>query len=373
VTEGSNPSRRLASTYQPALDGIRALAVIAVMISHAFPQYPGGGYGVDVFFCLSGFLITSLLLAEWQANGCVRLPLFWARRALRLLPALAGVLVVVGLYAAQWGPPSVRAETVGAIPAVVGYWANWRRALGHHSLGLFGPTWSLSVEEQFYVAWPLLLVLVITIARRPLPWLATIAGVGALATLVDRVVLGVGGPGTSLLRLNGADARADQLLIGCALAVVCTGLSPGALGWVGRGLTVLFIPATILLGCLVGVGATLWLTSTEMFSFGLTLVGLSSAVVIGHVALAPAGVASRVLALPPLRGIGRISYGLYLWHYPVFAFVALNFHTQSVAARVSAEFAAALGVALMSFVIIERPMLGWKRRLRPAAVRPPAS
>jgi peptidoglycan/LPS O-acetylase OafA/YrhL len=356
--------------YQPALDGIRAIAVVAVMVCHAFPTVAGGGYGVDVFFCLSGFLITSLLLDEWRATGGVRLSYFWARRGLRLLPALFVMVAAVGLYAAFVAPAALRRETLGAIPSVLFYFANWRRAVGHRSLGFLGPTWSLSVEEQFYVVWPLVALVVLRQCRRPLPWLLGIAGAGIVSALVERLMIFGLSPNTNPLRLNGADTRADQLLAGCALAAACWGLSERGRAVLRRGLALLFVPALALFAAVVRFTPEKLPRSVVLDAGMLTLVAAASTVVVGHVALNAGGRAARVLGVGPLAGIGRISYGLYLWHFAVFWIVAVHLHLTDTTLRVVCIFPAALAAALLSRIAVERPLLRLKDRLRPKPLPP---
>ena len=358
---------------QPALDGIRAFAVVAVMVCHAFPQYAGGGYGVDVFFCLSGFLITSLLLGEWRTNERVHLRYFWARRALRLLPALLLMLAAVSAYSVFVASPALRDETLGALPAVLFYFANWWRALGHHSLGMLGPTWSLSVEEQFYLLWPLLLVLTLHYARRPRRWLLLITATGCAFALVDRLMLFGNNPELDLVRLNGADARADQLLAGCALAVVCAALSPRGRTHLRRLFAVLFLPAVLGFAWLFVYTKRTGFAPDVIYTFGFTALALASVVVIGHVALSPRSLAARFLALWPLRSIGRISYGLYLWHFPVFIVVAVHSGIRTVAPRTAAAFGATLATATTSYFVLEHPLLKRKERFRARAALPTAA
>ena len=350
---------------RPALDGLRAVAVTGVMVCHAFPQFGGGGYGVDVFFCLSGFLITSLLLEE-HAGGGVRLGAFWARRALRLLPALVVVLAAVTLYAPSVADPGLRSETTGAIPSVLLYWANWRRAVGHHSLGLLGPTWSLSVEEQFYVVWPLILVVTARITRRPGRWLAALAVGGMATSLVLRLVVeaGVHDPALRVLRLNGLDTRADQLLAGCLLAVVCHSLGEPARRLLGRVLGCFVVQAVGLYVWLFAHAASAGAPTKLLDTGGLTAVAVASTVVVGHVVLTPGGPLARLLALPPLRAVGRISYGLYLWHFAVFYAVASHLPTMGTAERTFCIFATSLAAATLSYLLVELPLLGLRTRLR---------
>lgn len=271
--------------YRPGLDGLRAVAVLLVVARHvtAEDQLVGFGWvGVGMFFVLSGFLITSLLLEEHAATGAVSLPRFYRRRACRLLPALALLLV------AWW------AVAPDAGLATAGYVANYAVA-GGADLGPFSHAWSLAVEEHFYLVWP---VAFLWLARRGrlecLPWIA-----GSVA--VYRVLLLVAGVELDWLR-RATDARMDMLLIGCALAVAVKHRSLIVPGWLTRAAVA------------VAAGLALLVPDASVFTVtvGYPLMGLCAAVLILH-----AYQGDQLLGAWPLRGIGRVSYGVYLWHFPI--------------------------------------------------------
>ena len=226
VTEQASNGTRVtsAATRLPGLDGVRALAVIAVIAFHEqLTAFPGGFLGVDVFFVLSGYLITDLLAAQWHQHGRVRLGSFWARRARRLLPALATMLVVVTAATAII-EPSQLAALRPALLAAVTYSSNWWQALHHQSyFTQFGPPpplqhlWSLAIEEQFYLVWPLLLIVLLSRCRSSrirasAAWLC--AALSALATVLIYL------PGADPSRVYyGTDTHSSALLIGSALAL----------------------------------------------------------------------------------------------------------------------------------------------------------
>src|SRR5687767_5284474 len=205
--------------YLPAVDGLRAVAVAAVVAFHLSPDaVPGGFLGVDTFFVVSGYLITSLLLAEHAADGGIGLRAFWARRARRLLPALLLLLAAVALAAAVWWPAEDLARIRGDALGGLGYVANWRFiAEGGSYFDLnSGPSplrhlWSLAIEEQFYVVWPLVAMVCL---RRSARLLGIVSAVGAVASVVVLAALGSGDRA-----YYGTDARAHALLIGAVLAV----------------------------------------------------------------------------------------------------------------------------------------------------------
>jgi peptidoglycan/LPS O-acetylase OafA/YrhL len=317
-------------TYQPALDGLRAVAVTAVLLFHAgFGWAEGGWLGVSTFFTLSGFLITTILLRGHQQDPPVPLRLFWARRARRLLPAawltLAGVLV----YGATVADATQLARLRGDVVAALAYVANWRFVFSGESYAeLFrSPSpalhfWSLAIEEQFYLLYPAALLGILVLLRRlrrgtrpPVRdrRLAALLGVGALASTVWLAVLAAGA--TSFDRLYyGTDTRMAELLTGAVLAALVGGRPVLAhptrrrlAGWAGLGA----------LGLLLVGYATTTLGERWVFRGGLQLVALLGAAVV-LAALQPGSPVQRLLSWEPLRRLGLVSYAVYLFHWPIF-------------------------------------------------------
>jgi len=316
----------------PALDGLRSLAVLAVIGYHgALGWLKGGFYGVDAFLVLSGFLITTLLISEWDRSGGISLTGFWARRARRLLPALllmlSGVALVVGLFPGVLSTAHLEADAVSSLL----YMANWHLAAEHASyFSVYQAqspllhTWTLAIEEQFYVVWPLVVLALIgrrgPLARilnsraRRLGAVLAVAVVGALASAAWMVHLVPAGNLDPSRAYYGSDTRAQGLLIGAAVAVVCALWGPvrtvrgrRALGGLG-------------LAGAVGVGAMWSLvpeTSPLAFHGGFLLISLACAALVASAARVPAAPVSRVLSLAPIRYLGRVSYGMYLWYWPV--------------------------------------------------------
>ncbi len=359
-------------SYSPALDGLRAVAVLGVLAFHGGVSWlPGGFLGVDAFFVLSGFLITSLLVREWESTGTIALRAFWARRARRLLPALFALVVFVVCVAPFAMPagtyPGLRGDALSALL----YFANWHFIFaGATYFAQSAPpsplthTWSLAIEEQFYLVWPIAVLLVLTRTRglRTLLWVCV---AGALGSAVEMALLYR--EGASLTRLYyGTDTRAQALLAGAALAV---GLSLVARR---RGKTTgdeaAWLPASrharnviSVLG-LVGVAgsAALWGTSTGTSPFlyegGFLVVAVCAAAVVAAAVCLPAGALARVLAARPLRDLGRISYGVYLWHYPLFLWVDGQRTGLQGAALFALRCALTIVVASASFLLLERPV-----------------
>jgi peptidoglycan/LPS O-acetylase OafA/YrhL len=358
----SGPLRRV-----PALDGIRAFAVLAVLCYHAGISWVGGGLlGVDVFFVLSGFLITSLLCRELARTTTVRLGRFWAQRARRLLPALFVLLLGVAAYAHFFASSidvtSVRNDAL----ATLAYVANWHFILS--SQGYFAQaaspspflhTWSLAVEEQYYLVWPLVALFVVR--RWGIPRLALVAGAGALASAALTVAMHTAG--FSIDRLYyGTDTRAQSLLVGSFLGAVGSHAGDGFVilptGWTATRLRRRLWAAAGVVGALFLVWAWHALAGPAAFLYqgGFLLVSVAAGAVVLTCVTSPASPLTRLCSLRPLVFTGRISYGLYLYHWPLFL-VINHAHTGLLGAGLLAtRLAVTFVVATISFVVLEEPI-----------------
>ncbi len=312
--------------YQPALDGLRALSVIAVILYHAGVQWiPGGFIGVEVFFVVSGFLITSLMIDEQHVSGKVSLKQFWIRRARRLLPALFTMLIaalVAVTFFAKDSAPDFRQDVVPAL----GYFSNWWQIyfvdtpyFAANSLPMLRHLWSLAVEEQWYVLWPIAFVFVLGNKRIP-KWISAVA-IGLLAAGVM--------VGTALAftvdnetRINflylSTITRSSGLLLGAALACVWHPWKKavGRFAKVRSGFAdVLALGALAMLGY---ISAFIHVADEQLYMGGLAAATVASAVIIAVVVRSGKSLVKQALSFPLLVEIGRRSYGLYLWHWPIF-------------------------------------------------------
>jgi peptidoglycan/LPS O-acetylase OafA/YrhL/lysophospholipase L1-like esterase len=356
--------------YFPALDGIRAIAVAAVVAYHLqVPGLGGGLLGVSVFFTLSGYLITSLLLREVAQHGRVDLKAFWVRRARRLLPALSFMLAVVALTTAIARPEKLVATLREALCALL-YVANWTTiASGDDYFQRFtgpGPLdhlWSLAIEEQFYLAWPLVVSVLLGLGARtqrgrwPLALVTVLLGAASTWVIVH-----VYDPNAAnnTRAYEGTDCRAAALLIG-ALAALALPLDRA--GTVSRRMRV----ALDVLGAIGLSGVALSIAGTDEFSSflyrGGEVVLAASTAFVAMAASHPETFVARALRIAPLRWIGARSYGVYLWHLPVVVFMPETMLASVPVARGVIEVTLIVVLAAASYRLIEEPM----RRRAPAS------
>jgi len=333
--------------HRRELDGLRAAAVLAVAVFHTgLPLLRGGWVGVDVFFVLSGFLITTLLLEEHDRVGRIDLPAFYARRALRLLPALAALLAAV---AATVAVGAVASSVLDDIGWIVLYLGNWPAAMGE-DLGPLSHLWSLALEEQFYVVWPVLLLALLRWVPDQRRRLAIVGAVVAAIALL-RTGLHVADVIDGRRAYFGSDLRADGLLLGCAIGLAWRA---GVLERAAGALQRLVLPAALVLAVIAvlpsepfeGAGPLLFLP-----------VDLAAAVLVAAIVTHPGAPWSAPLRWEPAVRLGVLSYAFYLWHVPLMKLIDLTQWQQLFVAMPLTLLA-----SVVSRRLVEAPALRLKRR-----------
>ena len=342
----------------PALDGLRAIAILAVLLFHNDHLVPGGYLGVDLFFVLSGFLITGILIEEHQRSGRVDFARFYLRRALRLFPALV-VLLAFGLMFAIAFPRAPQSPHIlRGIGYSLVYASNWATMRDPQLLGPLGHTWSLSVEEQFYLVWPPILFLIFRASRNRRILLVATLSIAAISAMW-RLVLSLLGS-TPWQLYVGTDTRADALLIGCAAAVALANQGFASLASNSRVPRYLAAGGAILIALLMRGTPLEWLGYDRgMFS----VVALATACILVALVTQRDWRPAVVLSNPILAWIGRLSYSLYLWHLPIFGFIKIGrFSMDQTTVRI-VRLALAFVAAAGSYYLIELPFLRLKNRL----------
>jgi peptidoglycan/LPS O-acetylase OafA/YrhL len=344
--------------YQPALDGLRALAVVLVMMHHDnagratdHGLVQGGYIGVDIFFVLSGFLITSILLSDHSKTGKTVSGRFWLRRARRLLPPFVVLMVLISIYAVVASPNTGMSDIRGQAIATLLYFENWWVIAGHGGLVPLSQTWSLSIEEQWYLVWPFMLAGLLWVARgsrRAL--LACVLGCACLSAMV----MAFSYSAANYSRVyNGTDTRAWQLLAGAALAVALAGRpqlqGKAARAWVEVvgivGLVAIFVSAANM------DAADAWL-----YPYGLLVVTLGAVAVIAASIQDGSPVLRRVLGWKPFVALGVISYGVYLYHLVVYSVLTESRTDIGGFELTLVRFAVTFAIATASYWLVEKPI-----------------
>lgn len=360
MTISSNDNRR----YMPGIDGLRAVAVIGVILYHLnIPWFQGGFSGVTVFFVLSGYLITDILIDEWNKNNKIDFLRFMIRRFRRLAPAVLVMILIVTLWVIVMNHPSFEKLRSDFLPSLL-YMTNWWYIFHEVSyFDSFGPAspfthiWSLAIEEQFYLIWPLLMILGFTfIKRKSFRVLAVLVGVVLSAWLMAFLYI----PGEDPSRVYyGTDTRAFSLLLGAALAFV----------WPSQRLSkTLPRHASIVLE-IVGITnllliITLFVITSQFDPFhyqgGMLLLSIITILVVAALAH-PASNLAKWLSLKPLQWIGIRSYGIYLWHYPIIILTTPIVNTDGLNLwRISLQIFFTLIISELSYRFVEEPIRAGK-------------
>ncbi|HEY1531650.1 MAG TPA: acyltransferase family protein [Galbitalea sp.] len=386
----SAKSKKVAAPAQPApvvpphlrgIDGLRALAVALVVLFHVLPgALPGGGLGVDIFFVISGFLITGLLIDERTAKARIRFSAFWARRARRLLPALVLLLLVCTSAALVIGGDvlvGIGRQVLGAAT----FSSNWLAIANGSSYfagttpELFRNLWSLAVEEQFYLVWPFVVLPVLFVRWR---WVRFAIFVLLAAGSATAMFLLYSPHVDPTREYYGTDTHSFGLALGAALAVAVAGMRSHPLEWPRWSRRLLQSVGAVAVVALVAISVLVPTDDPLSFRGGLALVALLSALAILG-AIVPGSLLGSVLDVLPVRWVGVRSYGIYLWHWPVLILVVAaapawqdSPSTQWLIGTVT--IAITLAVATLSYQFLERPIrrLGfrpWAKRMWQAGSR----
>lgn len=345
-----------------ALDGARGAAVIAVLLFHG-GVLKGGYLGVDLFFVLSGYLITSILLAETARTGTIGLGGFWARRARRLLPALFLMLVAVCAYAIFIAKPTELNQIRGDFLATLGYVANWHLVLADYdywrlftSPSPLNHTWSLAIEEQFYVVWPLVALgvgFIVQRRRTAIAWARAMFFTSLLLSIASAAqALWIWHSSKGTVRIYyGTDTRAAAILFGAALASWIAWRGSASTKRGRLSLEVLGLIATAIL-----VWAYFRLDQSGLYSGGLLICSLAATAVIAAITHPDSGLLARGLSARPFVEAGIISYGLYLWHWPIYVWLNSDRVGVSGWPLLAIRLAVTLAVALLSYRFVEKPI-----------------
>ena len=378
----SGEEAAVTGRHLPALNGLRGVAVIGVVAYHLQLGWAKGGYlGVDLFFVLSGFLITTLLLEEWVGSRRIHLGSFWGRRARRLLPALFLVVAALAVYLVAnglWGGPGANglvdlSGLRGDAISTLLYANNWHSIFVHQSyFAQFSTpsplqhTWSLAIEEQFYLVWPLVLLVLLRYGRRAWRRVGVVltVGLGVLSSILMAVLFT---PGADPSRVYfGTDTRLFDLMAGATIAFVAAARpQPNA-----RARRTLHMVAPLagvaLLVFWVVAGTPGGLPTNFMFEGGFLLCAVLAGLVVADARLVEPGGLARGLAWRPLHFIGTISYGIYLWHWPVIVYLNGSRTGLSAWRLDLLRIAATLVLSTASYYLVERPirlarLRGWVR------------
>jgi peptidoglycan/LPS O-acetylase OafA/YrhL len=348
---------------RPALTGIRAVGVSLVLIFHSnFQTLPGSWVALGVFFVLSGFLITTMLATEHQKNGRISLSKFYYRRGLRLLPPLFLTVALIAVYASfvsVWNASQrIWEEAAGA----VFYYADYRAAFGHEPFGPFlAQTWSLAVEEQFYLIWAALLLVTLKFGNRKLAYAMAITGIVACTVNRYRIVFGAAHWNSYVAgRVYYAfDTRGDALFLGCLLGLIATGGGLDAWKpWAKRTLTGLALIST---GIMIWIIWSVSLAPRSLPLLWLPVSEVASALIIVYFVVQPQGWGTRLMGIPILVFFGNMSYTIYLIHWPIYVAISPYTVKWSYWIMDPVRLAIIFPLAIASWYLMERPLMNFRR------------
>jgi len=343
--------------YIPELDGLRGISILAVMFFHSGSAMIGGYIGVDVFFVLSGFLITSIIVNEYNETSALNYKVFYIKRLLRLGPALIFMLITFTLLSYLFlSEEKASSNLIDALISLF-YVSNWARVFELHPPDWLGHTWSLSIEEQFYFLWPIVLVTILRLCKSR--WtVAFIAFSIAILAWFLRIYLTL--DGSSYTRVYfGLDTRADALMIGCVLGIITSSslLTDKIQKILSKWLFVLAPVIVIYLGI---VAFTMAADHPQTNYWVFFSVALSTAIFLAHLLINSKTLIHKLLSMKWLVWVGSISYGLYLWHYPIFRLMkSLEYQWEVI---MTLGVIVTFTISIFSYYVLEKPILKMKKR-----------
>jgi peptidoglycan/LPS O-acetylase OafA/YrhL len=362
--DGEPGTYRFRLGNRPPLTGVRALALFTVLTFHSnLRTLPGTWVALQVFFVLSGFLITAMLAGEGIRKGRISLGSFYARRGVRLVPPLVLTVVLLAIYAHFVHVADAGHRLWGDSLAAMFYYADYRQALGHAPFfGYLAQTWSLSVEEQFYVLWSLAMVVAVATGRRHLAYAFVV--VGMVLSTADRVFLVYHAPHFDpavFSRVYYAfDTRADALFLGCLLGLLAAdGHLHGWARW-ARGLLTAAAAGSAVFLCWILLQAPLFTENLAVWWLPTTTI--ASAIIITYFVICPSSLGSRLVGIGVLVFIGDLSYTVYLVHFPVYLAVLPSTTGWSFWPNELFRLTIIFAIALFSWFLIERPLMRWRAR-----------
>ena len=365
---GSQPTKASGRSFKlgnrPPLTGIRAVFLALVVVYHSNNRtFPGAWIALGLFFTLSGFLITSMLMGERQRTGGISLRNFYLRRGLRLLPPLFLTIGLIAIYAAFFPVGDAAQRVWGDAAAATFYFADYRSALGHEPfLGFLGQTWSLSVEEQFYLVWSVFLALAMIKGRRSLAYAMAITGL--LACTGNRLRIVLTAPHLTLAVIERTyyafDTRADAIFLGCVLGLLATGGHLSGWGpWAKRLLTAV---AAVSVGVLAYIAWYIHDTDPNLSTVWIPVSEVTCAILLTYFVVNPQGWGSRLAGLGFLVLLGDMTYTIYLVHWPVYLAVTGSSTGWSYWPTEALRLAIIAVIAAFSWYVIEKPLNRWRRR-----------
>ena len=364
ATEETPEPYRFRLGNRPPLTGVRALALFTVLTFHSnFKTLPGTWVALQVFFVLSGFLITAMLAGEGMRNGKISLGAFYARRGVRLVPPLVLTVALLAIYAHFVHVADAGQRLWGDSLAAMFYYADYRQALGHAPFfGYLAQTWSLSVEEQFYILWSLAMVLAVASRKRHLAYAFVV--IGMLVSTGDRLYLIYHAPHFDpavFARVYYAfDTRADALFLGCLLGLLAAdGYLHDWARW-ARGLITAAAAASAIFLCWILLEAPLF--TENLAVWWLPASTLASAIILTYFVICPGSLGSRFVGLGALVFIGDLSYTVYLVHFPVYLAVQQSNTGWAYGPNELFRLVIIFTIAIFSWFLIERPLMRWRAR-----------